>query len=120
MELQRVIRAIAIHPDSSQITLLVDTGNISNEDAGFILSSVTMNLLLQEDLDVSEGPEISLVGKLGEIQWEALFPRIYSRIMLENENQEMITQVKAETISSYELDSFITEVFTPAMVLGAS
>ncbi len=112
--------AISIHLNSSQITLLVDTGHISDEDAALILSSVAMNLLLQEDLDVSEGPEISLVGQLGKIQWETLLPRIHARIILESENQEAIAQVKAETIPSCELDSFIKEVFTPAMAIAAS
>ena len=106
LELERVIRAIATHPDRSQMALLVDTGNITEEDTALILSSVTMNLLLQEDLDVSEGPEISLMGQLGEIQWQALLPRIHARIILENENQQAIAQVKAETIPFCELDSF--------------
>ena len=106
-DLERVIRAIATHSDRSQMTLLVDIGNISEEDAALILSSVTMNLLLQEDLDVSEEAEISLVGHLSEIQWSALLPRIYARISLENENQQAIAGVKAETIPSYNLDSFI-------------
>jgi hypothetical protein len=76
------------------------------EDAALILSSVSMNLLMQEDLDVSERSETSLVGKLGEIQWEALLPRIQARIVLENENQEAIAQVKAENIPSCELDKY--------------
>lgn len=104
--LERLLRAIATHPDRSQITLLVETGNISDEDAALILSSVTMNLLMQEDLDVSEGPEISLVGQLSEIQWEALLPRIHARISLENENKQEITRVRAESIPSCKLDSF--------------
>lgn len=106
LELERVIRAIATHPDKSRVTLLIDTSNISDEDANLVLSSVTMNLLMQEDLEVTEGPEISLVGKLGEIQWEALLPRIQVRIILENENQQAIAQAKAETLPSYELKSF--------------
>ena len=105
LQLEQVIRAIATHPDRSQMTLLVDTGNIFEEDAALILSSVTMNLLLQEDLDVSEGAEISLMGKLGEIQWQALLPRIHARIILETENKQAIAQVKAETIPFCELDS---------------
>ncbi len=106
LELEQVIRAIATHPDKNQITLLVERGNMVEEDAALILSSLSMNLLMQEDLDVSEGPEISLVGKLGEIQWEALLPRIQARIVLENENQEAIAQVKAENIPSCELDKY--------------
>jgi len=105
LELQRVIEAIATHPDSSQMTLLVDKGNIPDEGAALILSSVTMNILLQEDLDVTEGLEISLVGTLSEIQWEALLPRIHARIVLKKENKETLTQVKGENIPSYEIDS---------------
>lgn len=108
-ELEQVIKALATHPDSSQITLLVDNGKIPDDEATLILSSVSMNLLLQEDLDVSEGPEISLVGQLSEMQWEALLPRIHARIVLENENQGAIAQLKAETIPFCEVVSFSNE-----------
>ncbi len=111
-DLQRVIRAIVTHPDSSQITLLVDNGNLPNEEANLVLSSVVMNLLLQEDLDVTDGLKISLVGQLSEIQWEALLPRIHARISLENENQQASAQVKAETILSYNLNSLINQGFS--------
>lgn len=103
LELERVIKAIATHPEKSRMTLLIDTSNISDEDANLVLSSVTMNLLMQEDLDIGEGPEISLVGKLGEIQWEALLPRLQARIVLENENQQAIAQVGAWKISCSNL-----------------
>jgi hypothetical protein len=73
------------------------------------LSSVAMNLLMEEDLDVSDGPEISLIGHLSEMQRSALTPRLYGRIVLDNENQEAIAQAKAENISSFELDNFIQE-----------
>lgn len=53
-ELENVLRAIATHPDSSQIALLIDTNGISEEDANLVLSGVVMNLLIQEDLDVTE------------------------------------------------------------------
>ncbi len=76
------------------------------EDAALILSSVSMNLLMQEDLDVSEGPEISLVGKLGEIQWKALLPRIQARIVLENENQEAIAKLPVEKLPPSNIESF--------------
>ncbi|MEG4092162.1 methyltransferase domain-containing protein [Microcoleus sp. Pol12B4] len=109
LELEGVVRAIATHPDKSNITLLVDTSNISDEDANLALSSVAMNLLMEEDLDVSDGPEISLIGQLSKIQWEALIPRLHSRIVLENENTEAIAQAKCENISSFELDRFIQE-----------
>ena len=44
----------------------------------------------EEDLDVSDGPEISLIGQLSEIQWIALIRHISANISLENENIESI------------------------------
>jgi hypothetical protein len=70
------------------MTLLVDTSNVSDEDAELAISGVVMNLLMEEDLDIAGGPEISLIGKLSEMQWKALFPRLQARILLENENQQ--------------------------------
>jgi len=109
LELERVVRAIATHPGKSKMSLLVDNSNISDEDANLALSSVAMNLLMEEDLDVSDGPEISLIGQLSKIQWSALIPRIYSRILLENENTEAIVQAKAQNIPTFDPDSFIQE-----------
>lgn len=103
-ELSKVITALATHPNRHQITLLVNTTGISEEDAELVLSAVAMNLLLQEELDVTENLTISLVGQLGEIQWETLLPHLQMRIVLEHENQEAITQAKATHLPFYELD----------------
>ncbi|MBE9096150.1 glycosyltransferase family 4 protein [Tychonema sp. LEGE 07203] len=105
LELEQVLRAIATHPDKSKMTLLVDTTNISEEDADLALSSVAMNLLMAEDLDVSDGPEIVPIGQLSEMQQSVLMPRLHGRIILENENKEAIAQAKAENIALFELDS---------------
>ena len=105
VELERVIGAIATHPDSSQMTLLIDTSGTCEEDANLLLSAVVMNLFMQEDLDVTEGLEISLVGELGEIQWQALLSRLQARIGLEQENQEAIAQLGVKSLPLYELDS---------------
>jgi hypothetical protein len=111
LELERVVRAIATHPDKNKMTLLVDSSNISDEDANLVLSSVAMNLLMEEDLDVSDGPEISLIGQLSEIQWSVLISRLYGRIVLDNENREAIGRAKAENIPSLELDRFMKESY---------
>jgi hypothetical protein len=49
-----------------------------------------MNLLMQEDLELTGEPEFSLVDKLGELQWQALLPRIQARISLVQENEQAI------------------------------
>jgi hypothetical protein len=105
VELAEVIRGIATHPKRSQMTLLIHTGNISEEDANLVLSAVTMDLLMQEDLDVTESVQISFVGHLGEIQWKALLARVQARIVLESENQDAIALVGAENLQACQLDS---------------
>ncbi|MEA5507860.1 FkbM family methyltransferase [Halotia wernerae UHCC 0503] len=106
LELERVIKTLATHPESEKTTLLIDTSDIASKDAELFLSSVTMNLLMQEDLDITEGLEISLLGDLADIQWEALLPRINARIIVEHENQTALMQAKAENLASYEIESF--------------
>ncbi|MCP6762061.1 MAG: FkbM family methyltransferase [Fischerella sp. CENA71] len=106
LELAQIIKTLATHPDSCNMTLLIDTNNIATEDAELLLSSVTMNLLMEEDLDITDGLEISLVENLAEIQWKILLPRLHGRIVLEHENQQALIQAKVDTLTSYELASF--------------
>ncbi|MEH2312106.1 MAG: class I SAM-dependent methyltransferase [Nostoc sp.] len=106
LELQRVMKAVATHNDSQKTTLLINTNNIAFEDAELFLSSVVMNLLVEEDLDITEGLEISLVANLADIQWEALLSRIQARIILEYEDTNAVSQVKAEIITSYDIEVF--------------
>lgn len=107
LDLERVVRAIATHPDKNKISLLIDTSKISDEEANLILSTLAMNLLMEEDLDVSDGPEISLIGQLSKIQWEALIPRLHGRVVLEHENKDAMAQAKAENISVCEINNFM-------------
>ncbi|NET41044.1 FkbM family methyltransferase [Okeania sp. SIO2B3] len=106
-DLEMVLKVIASNPDKAQITLVIDTTNISEEDADMVLSSIVMNLLMEEDLDVEEGPEISLIGKLSQMQWESLLSCVRGRIVLENENTEAIAKVKADTIPLIQLKNFL-------------
>lgn len=102
LELQQVVRTLATHPDSQYITLLVDTSNSTDEYAEFLLSAVSMNLLMQEDLDSGE-LEISFVRQFSDIQWQVL-PHIKARIILEHENKQALAQ--AETLPSCALEKF--------------
>uniref|UniRef100_UPI0039A433D7 glycosyltransferase family 4 protein n=1 Tax=Nostoc piscinale TaxID=224012 RepID=UPI0039A433D7 len=110
LELESVIKAIATYPDSQKTTLLINTSNISTEDAELLLSGITMNLLMEDDLDISEGLEISLVGSLADIQWQALLPRLSSRIILEHEDKAIVAELPIETLPAYELESFINQL----------
>lgn len=100
-ELARVIRAIATHSQANQITLLVDTSNIAEEEANLAVSGVVMNLLMEEELDVSDGAEISFTGELNSREWSALLPRLQARIALMCDNEEAIAAAKAENLPTY-------------------
>ncbi|HIK09058.1 MAG TPA: glycosyltransferase family 4 protein, partial [Oscillatoriaceae cyanobacterium M33_DOE_052] len=104
-ELQAVLKTVATHPNKSGMTLLIYRGEMSEEDANLMLSTVAMNLLMEEDLDVSDGPVISLVGELDPMQWQALLPRLQGRIILAGENWDGIAAAKAENIPTYTPDN---------------
>ena len=91
------------HPDKNEITLLIDTSNTSEENADLILSGAVINLLMEEDLDVNEGPEISLVGELSERQWSNLLARVKYKIYLDNENQEQ-ANMRASKLPVLKID----------------
>ncbi|OYD97817.1 hypothetical protein CDG76_02975 [Nostoc sp. 'Peltigera membranacea cyanobiont' 210A] len=104
-DLASVISTLTTHPDKSNITLVIDTQNIPEEEADMLLSSLTMNLLMEDDVDITEGPEISLLGKLSDAQWKTLLPRIHTRIALATDNQQAIAQAKAENLPFCDVDS---------------
>ncbi|MBD2597856.1 methyltransferase domain-containing protein [Nostoc spongiaeforme FACHB-130] len=110
LELESVIKAIATYPDSQKTTLLIYTSNSSTGDAELLLSGITMNLLMEEDLDISEGLEIALVGSLADIQWQALLPRLSSRIILEHEDKAVLAELPIQTILACELENFINQL----------
>ena len=107
-ELQEVIEALGTHPENQKITLIIHTGNLPIEDAEMFLSSVAMNLLMA-DLDISDTIEISLIDKLGNMQWQSLLPRIYGRVILSNEAKINLVQIPVSDLKSYQLDSLISQ-----------
>jgi predicted O-linked N-acetylglucosamine transferase (SPINDLY family)/predicted SAM-dependent methyltransferase/GT2 family glycosyltransferase len=107
LELQQVIQTLATQPDAQKTTLLIDTTNIAIEDAEMFISSVAMNLMMEEDLDIMEELEISLIEDLNNIQWDNLLPRISARIVLECDNQEVVGKLPHEKLLQRQLESFV-------------
>ncbi|WP_448265148.1 FkbM family methyltransferase [Nostoc sp. DSM 114159] len=104
-DLASVISTLTTHPDKSCLTLLIDTQNVSEDEADMLLSSLTMNLLIEGDVDITEGPDISLLGKMSSMQWKTLLPKIHTRITLATDNQFAIAQAKAENLPFCDVDS---------------
>ncbi|MCT7980528.1 glycosyltransferase family 4 protein [Laspinema olomoucense] len=104
-ELASIIRAIATHPDKSLMTLLIDTNNITEEEVDAAVSGVIMSLMMEEELDLDDGPDISLLTELTETEWKALFPRVHGKIVMKNENKEATVPIQVENVPEYPLDS---------------
>lgn len=100
LQLEGVITALLAHKEPQKITALIDTSNISEEDANLLLSSVIMDILMQEYLDETDVPEVSLLGNLSEMEWKVLLPCIHYRLVLENENQQAVAQAGAASLPS--------------------
>ncbi|PHV62799.1 glycosyltransferase [Cyanobacterium aponinum] len=86
LTLTEVLSAIASHPQAEEITLIIDITNAeSEEDAQMLVSAVTMNLILEEGIELPETIEISFIGNLTPQQWEKLFNLVQYRVKLDTE-----------------------------------
>lgn len=106
-ELIEVLKAIAIHPENNNITLLIYVEDSYEENANLLLSGIAMNLLMEEDLDISEGAEIVPVSNLGSLQWQALLPSLQAKIALKQENQVVIRKEEIAKIPNWKIEEFI-------------
>lgn len=102
-ELTSVITSLVNHHDKNKITLLINIDYLSEDEASLFLSELVLNLFLEKDLDVADGPEISLFGRLNEKEWQILLPQIQARILLENENQCVTAAVEVKNILVHQI-----------------
>lgn len=104
-ELDMAIATFLTHPGNSQMNLLIDTSDISEEETNLTGSGIVMNLMMQEDLEVSEESEISVLSQMNKIEWTALLPCLYGRIILAHKSLQAVTMAKADTVSKYNIES---------------
>ncbi len=109
-ELQQVIQTLASQPNAQNTTLLIDTTNISTEDAQMLLSGIAMNIMMEEDLDITEELGISLIEDLHNIQWENLLPRINSRILMDCDNRATIDNLLPTQLMTSSLSNLLSKV----------
>ena len=96
-----VLKTMSSNPDKSRMTLLIDTDGIDGEDANWLFSSVAMNLLMEEAVDIADDLEVSLLDDLSENEWQLLLSLMQGRIGLDNENQNAIAKAKAQSLKIY-------------------
>ncbi|MBE9177202.1 methyltransferase type 11 [Oculatella sp. LEGE 06141] len=98
------IKILAHSIQRDETTLLIDTTGIADEEADLALSSIAMHLLIEEEVDLSEGPELALVGELSRLDWKTLTSLLQGRISLEPENSEAIATAGTESLTIYSLE----------------
>jgi hypothetical protein len=98
LELAQVVKAIALHPNSDRMTLLINHDGVDENEANLLLSSVGMHLVMEEDLEIPDYVEICLLGELAQIQWRSLLPRIKACISIEHENKEIKEGIITEDV----------------------
>jgi hypothetical protein len=105
-QLVNLCQAIIDHPKSREITLLIDTQNTNLEDAQFLLADVLLNLCYEENIEANNdnSPEFNLLKTNSPEEYEGLLPILHSRIILENENKELINQIGLEQIPAFSVE----------------
>uniref|UniRef100_B8HU12 Methyltransferase FkbM family n=1 Tax=Cyanothece sp. (strain PCC 7425 / ATCC 29141) TaxID=395961 RepID=B8HU12_CYAP4 len=79
-----VLQTIAHHPQSNEITLLMAIGSGHAPTIDGLVSSLVMEMLLQEDWN-EPTVEITLIGNLNSERWRALLSLLAGRIILPDE-----------------------------------
>ncbi|MDX2100103.1 MAG: hypothetical protein SFW36_20195, partial [Leptolyngbyaceae cyanobacterium bins.59] len=92
--LSSLILALLSRPDRDRITLLIDSSQANVEEADLLLSSLLMQLMLEQEIDLAD-LEISLTGSLQPQDWQSLLPHIHARIPLTWENPQAIVAANA-------------------------
>ena len=105
LELMDVIKLITSHPNHKQITLLIDINGIAPEEADLFLQSIAMNLMMDEEIDITENLTISLLINLTDSLWQSLIPCINARFVLEHENKQIVANEQVRTIPLYSLEN---------------
>lgn len=82
-DLAALFRSVMLHPERQKMTLLFDSKGIGPEQVDLMLSTVAIQLAMDEQIDVTvEGPEVVLMEVLSEEQWQELLPDLWGQIVL--------------------------------------
>ncbi len=92
-EIGQVIYELAANPMRSETTLIIDLNGYASEDANLLISGIAMSLMMDAEINLDEGPEISLVDGLNGIEWKAL-GSVVDAIAIENQRQNRLILLK--------------------------
>jgi glycosyltransferase involved in cell wall biosynthesis len=103
--LQSVLRYGLTQGDRANLTLLLTLGDADLEMANMALSEVTMFLFMEAGLGTDTVPELSLVPDLGELQWQALLPKLSAWIPLPQQDELLLVKSGVALLRKLECQS---------------
>jgi Asp-tRNA(Asn)/Glu-tRNA(Gln) amidotransferase B subunit len=102
-ELVQVLKKLYFHPNAQEITLLIEIGNINEDDANHILSSAAMKIFWEENIEDDSEIQISLFS-FNEMQWKWLIPCVSGYIHLFLENTNLVMKTNLSINNNFKLD----------------
>lgn len=105
-DLEKLIRVLLTHPDKDYLTLFIDSQNLDKNpdlDANLILSTIVLNLLLEEEINTNSEPEIILLDPVPNPQENLQLNSLNYRIILTHENLQAAGDF-AKTLPTIELN----------------
>ena len=88
-DLNTAIKSTITQFNIENTTLLIYLGEIPEDNAQILLSTVIMNLIMEENIEISDDLQISFVGILNETEWEALKVLLQAQIIINQENNHL-------------------------------
>ncbi|MGB3206627.1 MAG: glycosyltransferase family 2 protein [Crinalium sp.] len=94
-DLAKILKISLLHPEKNKIKIWIENSEISQENANLIISDIMMSILMEEDLEINEEPEISLFSHLEE---SVVLNKMHARLVLNQENKVIISKLEAEKL----------------------
>lgn len=104
MQLETIIKSVSQLASRYKTTLLIDISKTSEEKADLVLSTMVLNLFLNENYSINDGLEISLIGHIESEEWHFLRSAIDCRIAIENEDRTAFAYANAESLLTCQLE----------------
>lgn len=101
--LKSIIEVVIKLSNQSNIALLIDSSNGSEEEINLMISDIIFQMFQENELDSTGEPTISFVNNLSDSKWQVLLNKLKARIVLKYQNNEAISKSGADQILSLNL-----------------
>lgn len=105
-DLRGILRGMLTHRERDYMSLFIDTSNLghdASEEVNFLLSEIVMNLLLEEEFELSCEPDVILLSDLSQDEWSAILAKMHYRLGLTDENLASLSGLEVSNLPILDL-----------------